>query len=327
MGRLVYNCEMRSILAYRHPLAPRILCLWGLLACSHLLLPHAAFAADSTRILVDGASRSYRIHVPRDLGLEPAPLVLAFHGGGSQGKGMERLTRFDDLADREGFIVAYPDGIDKHWSDGREVTPDTARERRGDDVAFVTALIDEIERDHAIDPRRVYATGISNGAIFANYLGSRLANRIAAIAPVAGGIAERFAPEFAPTRPVSVLVIQGTRDPLMPFEGGEVKPGNRGRIVPTRRALELWARANGLSGEPEHSVRPDTYVGDACTVSASRWSGGHEGSELLYLEIDGGGHTWPGGSQYLPKLLIGRTCRDFDATEEIWQFFKSHPRP
>ena len=259
------------------PFDVRFLCLCVLLWAA-ALLPHAALAADSQRILVDGTLRTYHIHAPRDLGSHPVPLVLAFHGGGSQGKGMERLTRFDDLANREGFIVVYPDGLDKHWNDGREVTSDTALERRGDDVAFVTALIDAIERDYAIDPRRIYATGISNGAIFTNYLGDRLAHRIAAIAPVAGGIAERFAPEFSPSQPVSVLIIQGTRDPLMPFEGGEVHPGHRGRIVPTRRALELWARADGLSSEAEHSVRPDTDPADACTVSASRWSGGRSTS-------------------------------------------------
>jgi polyhydroxybutyrate depolymerase len=290
-------------------------------------LARLAHASDSRSIRVAGVSRSYRIHVPDDLPAGPAPLVFAFHGGGSHGKGMERVTGFDAIADREHFIVVYPDGLDKHWNDGREATPSTDPQRRTDDVEFVSELIDALGREHPVDARRVYATGISNGAIFANYLGARLANRIAAIAPVCGGVAERFAPEFAPERPVSVFVIQGTRDPLMPFDGGEVRPGNRGRIVPTKRTLELWTHADGLTAEPQRGSLPDTYAQDDCTVKTTRWSGGRDGAEVVYYEVDGGGHTWPGGYQYLPKLMIGRTCRDFDASQTIWEFFKAHPRP
>jgi len=304
----------------------------GLASCVLLCL-HAgpgalpALGADSRTLELDGVTRSYRVHVPRDLAAAPAPLLFAFHGGGSHGKGMERVTGFDALADREHFIVVYPDGLDKHWNDGREATSSTERQRHSDDVAFVSAMIDAIAHEHAIDPRRIYAAGISNGAIFSHYLAARLAPRIAAIAPVCGGVAERFAPEFAPQRPVSVFVIQGTRDPLMPFDGGEVRPGNRGRIVPTKRALELWTRADGLTGEPQHGDLPDAYPKDGCTVKSTRWGGGREGVEVLYYEVEGGGHTWPGGYQYLPKLMIGRTCRDFDASAAIWEFFKAHPRP
>ena len=151
-------------------------------AAERALVPHT--------LEVDGITRSYHLHVPPALGPAPAPLVLVFHGGGGTGPGTERLTRFTALADREGFLVAFPEGIEKNWNDGREFTSSRAHRDHVDDVAFVTALVDAIGRAHAVDPRRVYATGISNGGIFSHYLAAHLSARLAAIAPVVGGIAD-----------------------------------------------------------------------------------------------------------------------------------------
>ena len=273
---------------------------------------------------LDGITRSYHLHVPSAVGPTPAPLVLVFHGGGGTGPGTERLTRFTALADREGFLVAFPEGVEKNWNDGREFTSSRAHRDHVDDVAFVTALIDAIGRAHAVDPRRVYATGISNGGIFSHYLAAHLSARIAAIAPVVGGIADPPDAWLRPEQPVSVLMLQGTRDPLVPYHGGAVAFG-RGKIIDTEEAARRWAALNG-GREPVREPLPADGK-DRCGGLRTIYPGGRDGSEVTLVRLDGGGHTWPGGAQYLPERLIGRVCRDFDATVLIWDFFKAHPKP
>jgi polyhydroxybutyrate depolymerase len=285
-------------------------------AAERALAPHT--------IEVDGITRSYHLHVPSAVGPTPAPLVLVFHGGGGTGPGTERLTRFTALADREGFLVAFPEGVEKNWNDGREFTSSRAHRDHVDDVAFVTALIDAIGRAHAVDPRRVYATGISNGGIFSHYLAAHLSARIAAIAPVVGGIADPPEAWLRPEQPVSVLMLQGTRDPLVPYHGGAVAFG-RGKIIDTEEAARRWAALNG-GREPVREPLPADGK-DRCGGLRTIYPGGRDGSEVTLVRLDGGGHTWPGGAQYLPELLIGRVCRDFDATVLIWDFFKAHPKP
>ncbi len=276
---------------------------------------------------LDGRERSYRLHVPPDLDpRKPAPLVLMFHGGGGEAKGTEAMCGFSPLSDREGFVVAYPDGIGRNWNDGREDPISEAHRKKIDDVAFVAAMIDAIDRAQRIDAARVYATGISNGAIFSHYLAIRMASRIAAIAPVVGGMAEAMRGKFRPARPVSVLVIQGTEDPLVPYDGGGIAGGKRGRIVSTGEALRLWSEHDGCRAEGATTELPDRDPKDGCRVVRTVWSGGAEGTEVALVRIEGGGHTWPNGTQYLPEAWIGVVCRDFGC-ELIWEFFRAHARP
>ena len=193
-------------------------------------------------------------------------------------------------------------------------------------MGFVAALLGAIARVHPVDPRRVYATGISNGGIFSHYLAAHLSSRIAAIAPVVGGIADPPEPWFRPEHAVSVLILQGTTDPLVPYRGGAIAFG-RGKIIDTEEAARRWAVANGAAREP---------VSEALAGAGSRtnrcgglrlvYPDGRDGTEVVLVRLEGGGHTWPGGAQYLPETLIGRVCHDFDATALIWEFFKTHPR-
>ena len=293
------------------------------------LFPALAAAAptESDSIVVDGRTRSYRLHIPAGLAdAASAPVVLAFHGGGSNGRGMERFTGFSRLANREGFIVVYPDAVDGNWVDGREGIRTKAHREGVDDIAFIAALLDALARRHPIDAKRVFATGISNGGIFSHYLASNLAGRIAAIAPVAGGLADPFYRSFAPSQPVSVFVLQGAADPLMPFDGGAVA-FRRGQIIATDETVRLWRQLDHTRVLPATGVLPDIDPVDGCRVRWSSWGGGRLNTEVLLYVQEGAGHTWPGGSQYLPKSVIGGVCRDFDATQAIWNFFKAHPRP
>jgi polyhydroxybutyrate depolymerase len=287
--------------------------------------PAGPDAAERHTLSSGGRERTYRLHAPASLPADrPAPLVLVFHGGEGDGLSAERLTGFDALADREGFLVAYPDGWDKHWNDGRNVPSFAAYRDRIDDVAFVAALLDDVARRREVDPGRVFATGISNGAIFSNFLALKLSERIAAIAPVAGGLAAPLPSALRPARPVSVLLFNGTDDPLVPFEGGAVAR-THGRVLGAEETARRWARADGCVGSPLRDA-PPSAPGAACRLERSRWSGGRDGTEVVLNALVGGGHTWPGGPQYAPKGLIGVACREPDATRAIWEFFRDHPR-
>lgn len=273
-----------------------------------------------------GRTRTYRLHIPPAL-VRPAPVLLAFHGGGGNSRFMEREGGFDALSDREGFLVAYPDGVEGNWNDGREVPGSKAHRERVDDVGFVRALIDQVSRAHPVDPRRVFATGISNGGFFSHYLAANLSDRIAAIAAVAGGIADPFPGTFHPAHPVSVLIVHGVEDPLVPYAGGEVRVlgSRRGRGLPAEEAARQWAAADGCRATPSEERLPDRDPSDGCRVVRRAWTGGRGGTAVVLLRIEGGGHTWPSGIQYLPPSLVGRVCRDVGAAD-LWEFLKAHPK-
>jgi polyhydroxybutyrate depolymerase len=252
------------------------------------------------------------------------------HGGGGEMWGTSRFLDFHSLAASEGFLVAYPNAVDKHWSDGRtETLPKLEYLAKVDDVKYLTRVIDDVASACPVDAQRVFATGISNGGFMSQSLAVKASNRIAAIGAVVAGMGESVAASFSPTLPVSVLVINGTEDPLVPYAGGEVHffRTKRGRTIGIEDVAAKWAAFNGCSSRPVVDHLPNLSPDDGCRVERRLFSGGKAGTEVVLLKIQGGGHTWPGGSQYLPVAVIGRTCRDFSATRLIWEFFRTHPRP
>ncbi len=295
-----------------------------------LIFIFAAFAAHASEQLtlnVGGLERTCALHIPAGLDPQmPAPLVLILHGGGGHGTQMENFTHFSALADRENFIAAYPDGIGHGWNDGRDNARSQAALKHVDDLAFFDALIAAIGQRHPLDPRRIYATGISNGGFMSFTLAARRAKVFAAVAPVSGGIGDAVAANFSPAEPVSLLVIQGTADPLVPYAGGEVMH-DRGHFISTDNSIRLWLKADGCPPVPVRTAPPDRDPFDGCRVTVLTWTNPGNHATVCLYRIEGGGHTWPGGLQYLPRIVIGRVCRDFDATETIWAFFKTHPKP
>ncbi len=251
--------------------------------------------------------RSYLLHVPPGL-KGPAPLLLALHGGGGNAAQFERWTKFSQLADREGFLVAYPEGLGHNWNDGRQDVQARAFREKVDDVAFLRAVVEDIPN---VDRTRVYATGASNGGFMASRLGIEAPDVFAAIAPVIGGIPLGF----KPSKPMPVLVIQGTEDPLVPYGGGEVNAfgSARGRLIPTEEAIQLWRSVNECQ---EGQVTSIDTVDDGCRVEVSDWG------PVQFYKVIGGGHTWASAGQYMPVKWIGRECRDFDATETVWAFVR-----
>jgi polyhydroxybutyrate depolymerase len=265
-------------------------------------------------------TRTYSLHVPA--GVErPSGLVINLHAAGATGRDQAALTRYDAVADRHGFAVAYPDGIDFSWADGRGASvPD----RQGvDDVGFISALVRKLLADLGINPGRVFATGLSAGAFMTNRLACERADLFAAIAPVAGTLGANVA--CNPSRPVAVLETQGTADPIVPFNGGTMMGrGGVSNILAAPTMIEHWRQVNGCEGIPTDDVLPDSrdgtqthrLVSPACAA----------GTAVVLMRIDGGGHTWPGAQEFLAPQFVGSTTHAFDASEASWQFFNTHAR-
>jgi polyhydroxybutyrate depolymerase len=258
------------------------------------------------------------VHVPASLELYLSekphpPLVIVLHGGGGTGKGMIKLTGFNSVADNNEFIVCYPDGIDKHWGDGRDIV---FRKKNGiavDDVKFISMLIDTLIAKYNIDSSRVFCTGISNGGMMSFRLACALNNKIRAFAPVAISMSKSMSQNCTPGKHVPIMYIFGDEDPLVPFEGGQIMR-SRGEVIPVKETVDFWLKNNEITDSAKITVTDnkddDTYV--------QKYD---FGKELVFYLVKGGGHCWPGGAQYLPKLIIGRTSQEFNASEEIWRFF------
>ncbi len=285
-------------------------------------------------LMHDNLERTYHIYIPAIFNESVRlPMVIALHGRGGNGESMVILTRkgFDKLADRDGFLVVYPDGIELNWNDGRmdEEANDRAHRENIDDVGFISALIDSMIKDYNIDPKRIYITGISNGAMMSYRLACELSYKITAIAPVDGSIPYLLLPECSPAKPVSVLAINNVNDPLVPYEGGDIRGKirrNLGVVLSVNESVGFWVNHNRCSTIPVVTEEPDVDPEDGTRVTKKEYINSIDGIEVILYSIDGGGHTWPGGFQYLPVWIIGKTSRDIDANKVIWDFFKKHSR-
>jgi polyhydroxybutyrate depolymerase len=252
-------------------------------------------------------------------------VILAFHGGGMQGAGMSRLTHLDMVADARSFIAVYPDGIDKHWNDGRSTIKNPQ-----DDVGFVSALIDQLEHSYTVDRDRIFATGISNGALFAERLGCDLSQRIAGIAPVAGTMPADIAAKCRPARHVAVMQIDGTADPIMPHGGGAVADfggkGEGGEVLSVADTLDIWAKYDGCGTRGAPESLPPLVPLDRTRIVRFRYAGCPRDGMVALLTVVGGGHAWPGGPQYARPAIIGLASHQIDASSVIAIFFLSLPK-
>lgn len=321
-----------SILPIKNILPVFIKALAGMILIS---FPVSFLEAQKTSFVYDNLKRTFRIHIPASYNKSvQLPLVIALHGRGGNGESMILITRkgFNKLSDRDGFIVVYPDGIQMNWNDGRmdEKANDRAHRENIDDVGFISALIDSMINDYNTDPKRVYVTGISNGAIMSYRLACELSHKITAIAPVDGNMPELLISVCSPSRYMSVLAINNTYDPLVPYNGGEIygsiRKVNLGKVLSVNESIQFWVNRDRCSMTPVMTVEPDRDPKDGTKVTKKQYFNGMEGTEVILYSVEGGGHTWPGGFQYMPEWIIGKTSRDIDANEIIWSFFKNHSR-
>ncbi len=288
-------------------------------------------AGDHIRtVKVGDAERRYQVYLPKKYDSDkPTPVVVAFHGGGGNPKSMALLSGLNDKADASGFIVAYPfgSGLDKEkgltFNAGN--VGGYAMQKKIDDVGFTKQLLDDLETVANVDKDRVFATGISNGGMMAYRVASELADRFAAIAPVGGPMGTE---SCKPTRSVSVIHFHGTADELAPFKGGKGKgaPGVPAAFRPdfysVDHSIQAWVKANGCEKEPKVERLPDAAE-DGMRSTRKTWAGGKDGSEVVLIEIENGGHTWPGKEPLV--AILGKSTKDISANDLMWEFFQKHP--
>jgi polyhydroxybutyrate depolymerase len=280
----------------------------------------AAGAPERGAIDAGGLRRTYALHVPAKRSSAHAPLVVVLHG--HFGTGADALARYgwDELADRKGFVVVAPDGVDRGWNDGRAES-DAARALRGqrgvDDVGFVVQLIDALAVSHAIDRERVYVAGMSNGGILAQRLGCARAGRFAGIASVASSMADG---DCAPGRAIAVAIVDGTDDRIVPYGGGEVGRGDRGRVRGAAATRDVWRAVDGCTATRAVDL-PHRDAGDPTRTTVELATGCARGGAVALVTVAGGGHEWPGARGVELPRLLGRRSRDFAASEAVWRFF------
>jgi polyhydroxybutyrate depolymerase len=274
---------------------------------------------------VGGIQRHYLVVVPPVYdGSLAVPLVFIFHGKGNDGALEERITGFTTLAEKKGFIAVYPDGLDHVW-DGRRESPLSRESGKSDDVAFVSAMIDELESRYKVDPKRIYATGSSNGAVFCHALAARLSERIAAIGSVSGSVGESIPHYFHPKSPVSVIFFNGTDDHLMPYLG---IPHNGNGILSIPNAIAFWVAVDSCATPPIMTTDKPSPLDDGLTIMRLFYAKDKSICEVSAFIIEHGGHTWPGvHTDPVWAKTAGKTAMSINATELMWEFFAKHPKP
>jgi len=269
-------------------------------------------------ILVDGISRQFVTYIPSIISSAKLPIIISLHGRLGTGRGQMGFADFRALAQKDKFIIVCPSGINRSWNDGR---PTPAQEKGINDVKFIDHLITYIINTYNGDSTRVYLTGMSNGGFMSSRLACELNYRIAAIAVVGASMAEYVS--YHPTKAMPVMYIQGTKDPLVPFEGGEIKSSAGGAVYGHEAILKLWAAIDRCSSTPVTTNIPDN-ANDGTSIVREEYSNPKTGVKVIGYTITNGGHTWPDGSQYLPKFLVGTVSHNMNACEVIWNFFKGY---
>jgi len=259
----------------------------------------------------DGILRDYIVHEP--IGYDDStalPLVINMHGYGSNAFQQAFYSNMNPVADSENFFVVYPNGVSNEWNvgfQGQDYLNGT------DDVGFISALIDTIMNSYAIDPARVYSTGMSNGGFMSYRLACDLNNRIAAIASVTGSMTNIMASNCTNPPPFPIMEIHGTLDSIVPYEGG-------GAFLHIDSVVQFWVTNNLCNPLPVVEDLPDNVNSDGSTITKYAWNNCDGSTRVVLLKVINGEHTWPGA-----PINIGITCMDINGSQAIWDFFNQIP--
>ncbi|MBR0902073.1 PHB depolymerase family esterase [Bradyrhizobium liaoningense] len=286
----------------------------------------AGSAASADTIDINGVKRSYTAQLPAR---KPAPLVIVLHGKTQRGADMITRTAWPQIAKREGLAVVFPDGLNNAWADARTKAGPALRGPPAgtDDVAFIAKLVEKLVADGTADAKRVYVTGVSNGGAMAMTLVCARADLFAAGASVIMNLTDEAAVTCHPSRPLPMLLMNGTADPLVPYEGGRGSSYYAADgFWSTDETLAFWRRLNGCDAdEATETNLPARNAADQSTVTriSSRCPTGHD---VVLYRINGGGHRMPGFAPdaRFPRVatkLLGPQNGAIDGAETIWSFF------
>ena len=280
-------------------------------------------------LVTGGFQRSYRVYIPSGYdGLNRLPLVVVIHGAFDTAKGMEKFSGFSHLANRENFIVLYPEGIGifgylQHWNAGH--CCGKAANDEIDDVGYLADAIEDVCNHLVIDRNRIYMVGFSNGGMMTYRFAAEHTEMLAAAAPIAASIGGRPNPGASewcipkPKKSLPILVIHGLEDADIPFDGAMSMRGEGERTYfSVEESVQFWRNANGCEDTPiESSLRDGA-------IRFQRWDNCSNSSQTVLCTIDGWGHVWP-GPYFTAELPKDDPIVDFDASEIIWEFFKQFP--
>ncbi len=267
-----------------------------IIACSksgnEQITPNVPTGKMIKELAVNGITREYIIYVPENYNVTTAfPLLLSFHGLTSNMEFNYSYTNFDELAERENFIVVHPNGISNTW---------TVSANDDTDIDFIVSLLNQLEEDYNIESNRIYSTGMSMGGFFSFSLACRLSDRIAAVASVTGSMYQPAINNCSPVKPMPILQIHGTEDGIVQYSS-------------VSGLLDFWTSHNNTDALAIISNIPDSDTGDGSTVERYEYLNGDNDVEVQHLKITGGGHEWPGFQGNM----------DINASEEVWSFVKA----
>jgi polyhydroxybutyrate depolymerase len=280
-------------------------------------------------IMHNGIERSYVIHFPPTYnGIDKLPLVMALHGGG-EGDGQDLLDKnhFDEVGDTENYISLFPNGVFSDWADGRGVTDS---ELAGiDDVSFLSDLIDHLIQKYQLNTNKVYVCGASNGGMMTQRLACEIPQKFAAFGSIIASMPNEVFDSCNPQEPVSMLLMNGTDDTFVPYDGGDLGPlTDGGSVIGTDETILFWQNNNLCTNfTPTITDLPNIDNTDNSTVTVFDYGSCTSSSEILLYRINDGGHILPGFEANInPVPLVGYINYDIDAAEEIWKFFEKHSR-
>lgn len=302
------------------------ICVVAFNACKSLSNTRYLAATTEYKMIWDGVERNYLVHLPPSNKMDKSlPILFHLHGGGGTAEGTPALTfgRFNELSNRDGFIVVYPNAIEKNWNDGRKSNKVKAWKENVDDVGFIVAIIEELKKKYNIDSNRIFTTGMSNGGLMSTRLVCDRSDIFRGAAILTAQISEDYIPHCNPIQPTAIMIMNGTADKIVPYDGGEIKVlgSKRGAVIPTDKFVDFWKVKNGCTSEISTTIQDKKEDGTSVTIN--EYKNCKNRGSLVHYKIEGGGHTWPGGKQYLGVGLVGKTSREINACEVIWDYFKS----
>ena len=302
-----------------------ILCSLLALAASNESLAPGNYTRS---VQADGRERSYLVHIPKKYDAKhPTPVVLILHGAWTNGPITAVYTGLNGTADDNNFIAVYPNGTGLgdtalFWNCGRGNRLPMADRTPPDDVAYIGKVLDDLGTVANVDLKRIYATGISNGGMMCYRLAAEMSDRIAAIAPIAGTLCFD---DIHLKRPVPVLHFHGTEDKLVPYDGSKSAARDMLNCKSVDDTIRTWAKLDGCPATGKIEELPKK-TDDGTSIRRHTFAPGKDGSEVILIEIIGGGHTWPNRPS-LPAIegVLGKSTSQISANEMIWEFFEKHP--
>jgi polyhydroxybutyrate depolymerase len=280
----------------------------------------------------DGYNRTWLTYIPKNYSKAKAyPLVIALHGGGGTAKQLMNSTkkRFNTLADTEGFIVVYPQGVKKSWNDNNKRDQNGfARKENIDDVGFIGKMISKLQSKYNINSDAVFACGISNGGLMSQTLAMELSEKIKVVGMVAATFGKDEVDKVTAASPFSILFIHGTKDPIIPYTEGDITvfKKTRGHVLGIEKSIAYMCSLNGNSLEPIVTKLANVSVKDNMTSEHLKYLNPENQSlKVELIKVINGGHSWPGAKKKkrLLKKITGATTQDFNACNKLWEFFKS----